>query len=210
MNGDGGVSSSKGHEKPLNIQLVGVGGQGVILISNIIGWACVKHGLNILSSEIHGMSQRGGVVHTTVRIGDVYSPIIAKGEADVLLAFEPLEAARAAEVISKKTEIVVSNRPIVPFTVGAWGQKYPPVDEILSALRGISGKVVAFDAEDLAMKAGSKVTTNIVMLGALMGLERLPIPPDIMKGFVAEKVPKKFVDMNLKAFDLGYDATKGA
>lgn len=196
--------------KAINLQLAGVGGQGVLLISNIIGWGCIKAGLNVLSSEVHGMAQRGGVVLSTVRIGEVYSPMIADGDADVLLAFEPVEAARAAEVISKKTEVIVNNRPIVPFTVGVWGHKYPPVEDVLKALEQISGKLVAIDAEELAKKAGSKVATNIVMLGALMGRNILPMKADIIRATVQEKVPKKFVELNLKAYDLGYDATKGA
>jgi indolepyruvate ferredoxin oxidoreductase, beta subunit len=196
--------------KAVNIQLAGVGGQGVLLISNIIGAACVKHGLKVLSSEVHGMAQRGGVVLSTVRIGEVYSPMIADGEADVLLAFEPVEAARATEVVSKRTEVVVNTRPIVPFTVGVWGQKYPPVEEVLKALRGMAKKVVAIDAEELAMEAGNKVTTNIVMLGALMGRDIVPIPQEVVRETVSLKVPKKFLDLNLKAFDLGYKATKKA
>ena len=196
--------------KAVNIQLAGVGGQGVLLISNIIGAACVKHGLNVLSSEVHGMAQRGGVVLSTVRIGEVYSPMIADGEADVLLAFEPVEAARATEVVSKRTEVVVNTRPIVPFTVGVWGQKYPPVEEVLKALQGMAKKVVAIDAEELAKEAGNKVTTNIVMLGALMGRDIVPIPQEIVRETVSLKVPKKFLDLNLKAFDLGYKATKKA
>jgi len=194
----------------INIQLAGVGGQGVLLISNIIGLACVKHGLTVLSSEIHGMAQRGGVVWSTVRIGEVFSPMIAEGEADVLLAFEPVEAARATEVVSKRTEIIVNTRPIIPFTVGTWGHKYPPVKDIMKALEGISKKVVPIDAEQLAREAGNKVTTNVVMLGALMGREILPIPVEVMKKAIAEKVPKKAVDLNMKAFDLGVKAAKKA
>jgi indolepyruvate ferredoxin oxidoreductase beta subunit len=196
--------------KAINIQLAGVGGQGVLLISNIIGAACVKHGLNVLSSEVHGMAQRGGVVLSTVRIGEVFSPMIADGEADVLVAFEPIEAARATEVVSKRTEVVVNTRPIVPFTVGVWGQKYPPVEDVLKGLQGMAKKVVAIDAEELAKEAGNKVTINIVMLGALMGRDIVPIPLEVMKETVSLKVPKKFLDLNLKAFDLGYNAAKKA
>ena len=197
-------------QKAVSIQLAGVGGQKVLLISNIIGSACVKLGLTVLSLEIHGMAQRGGVVRSTVRIGEVFSPMIADGEADVLLAFEPVEAARAAEVVSKRTEILVNTRPIIPFTVGAWGQKYPEVKDVIRALEGISKKVVAIDAEELAEKAGNKVAMNVVMLGALMGREILPIPPKVMKSAIAEKVPKKTVDLNMKAFELGYGAAKKA
>jgi indolepyruvate ferredoxin oxidoreductase, beta subunit len=196
--------------KAVNIQLAGVGGQGVLLISNIIGAACVKHGLNVLSSEVHGMAQRGGVVLSTVRIGEVFSPMIADGEADVLLAFEPIEAARASEVVSKRTEVIVNTRPIVPFTVGVWGQKYPPVEEVLKGLQGMAKKVVAIDAEELAKEAGNKVTTNIVMLGALMGRDIVPIPVEVVRETVSLKVPKKFLDLNLKAFDLGCKAAKKA
>jgi indolepyruvate ferredoxin oxidoreductase beta subunit len=192
----------------INIQLAGVGGQGVLLISNIIGLACVKHGLNVLSSEIHGMAQRGGVVWSTVRIGEVFSPMIAAGEADVLLAFEPVEAARAAEVVSKRTVVIINLRAIVPFTVGTWGHKYPPVDDMIKALKGISKKVVAVDAEKLAEKAGNKVAMNVVMLGALMGRGVLPVPDHIMKAAMSEKVPKKAVDLNMKAYDLGFKEAK--
>jgi len=194
----------------INIQLAGVGGQGVLLISSIIGLACVKHGLQVLSSEIHGMAQRGGVVWSTVRVGEVYSPMIAEGEADVLLAFEPVEAARATEVVSKRTEIIVNTRPIIPFTVGTWGHKYPPVKDIMKVLEGISKKVVAIDAEQLARDAGNKVATNVVMLGALMGRDILQIPSEVMKKAITEKVPKKAVEINMKAFDLGVKAAKKA
>ena len=204
-----GIGTKQG-PNAVNIQLAGVGGQGVLLISNIIGWACVKAGLNVLSSEVHGMAQRGGVVLSTVRIGEVYSPMIADGEADALLAFEPIEAARATEVVSKRTVIIVNTSPIVPFTVGTWGQKYPPVEDVIKGLNTVAKKVVALDAEALAKEAGNKVTTNIVMLGALMGREIVPVPLVVMKETIALKVPKKAVDLNLKAFELGYKASKKA
>ena len=156
------------------------------------------------------MAQRGGVVLSTVRIGEVFSPMIADGEADALLAFEPIEAARATEVVSKRTEVIVNTRPIVPFTVGVWGQKYPPIEEVLKGLQGMAKKVVAIDAEEIAKEAGNKVTTNIVMLGALMGRDIVPLPLEVVRDTVTLKVPKKFLDLNLKAFDLGYKATKKA
>jgi indolepyruvate ferredoxin oxidoreductase beta subunit len=136
--------------------------------------------------------------------------MIADGEADALLAFEPIEAARATEVVSKRTVIIVNTSPIVPFTVGTWGQKYPPIEDVLKGLTTVAKKVVAFDAEALAKEAGNKVATNIVMLGALMGREIIPVPVDIIKETITLKVPKKAVELNLKAFELGYTAAKKA
>ncbi len=196
--------------KRVNLEIVGVGGQGILTSSQVIGGAALKKGLDVYMSEVHGMAQRGGVVVTTVKIGEeVYSPLIGKGEADVVLGFEPVETYRAIEQASKKTWVVTNTTPIVPFTVSVGDEKYPSIEhEIIPSLQKATDKLVTLDAEALAKEAGAAITQNIVMIGALTATDVLPLNESEIKRSIEDNVPKKFVDMNIKAFDKGYQRTK--
>jgi len=195
--------------KRTNLEIVGVGGQGILTSSQVIGKAALEKGMDVYMSEVHGMAQRGGVVWTTVKIGEkVYSPLIGSGEADALLSFEPIEVYRALEKASKDTWIVTNISPIVPFTVSVGKEEYPDVDEMFADLEERSDKLLKIDAEKLAKEAGAAITQNIVMIGALTATEVLPVSKEEIIASIERQVPEKFVDINKKAFELGYEEAK--
>lgn len=193
----------------LNIHIVGVGGQGILTASKIIANAALAEGLNVVMSEVHGMAQRGGVVESSVRIGDVRSPIIGDGRADVILSFEPAEAYRALDKANENTKIVTNISPTVPFTVTIGQGKYPSIDMLIENMKKVTPYIYTFDAFALAREAGTEKAANVVMLGALSALGILPISPEKMKEMVIFTVPEKFREANIKAFELGYKAVKG-
>ena len=192
----------------VNIQIVGVGGQGILTASKIIANAALAEGLNVIMSEVHGMAQRGGVVESSVRIGDVHSPIIGDGKADVILSFEPVEAYRALDKANEGTKIVTNISPMVPFTVTIGQGKYPSIDMLLENMKKVTSHVYTFDAFELAREAGTEKAANVVILGALSALGILPVSPEKMKETVIFTVPEKFREANMKAFELGYGAVK--
>lgn len=191
------------------IEIVGVGGQGILTSSQVIGGAALDKGLDVYMSEVHGMAQRGGVVVTTVKIDEkVHSPLIGDGEADVILGFEPVETYRAIEKASKDTWIVTNTSPIVPFTVSVGKEDYPDVEDILDSLEDVSDRLIKIDAEKLAKEAGAAITQNIVMVGALTATGALPISKEEMLESVLNSVPSKFKEINEKAFENGYSEGK--
>lgn len=196
--------------KRVNLEIVGVGGQGILTSSQVIGSAALENDLDVYMSEVHGMSQRGGVVVTTVKIGeDVYSPLIGKGDADVVLGFEPVETYRAIEQASDDTWVVTNTEPIVPFTVSVGDENYPDIEEkILPGLKGCTDKLIALNAEDLAKEAGAAITQNVVMIGALTATGIMPMNREEVLESVIENVPDKFEDLNKTAFEKGYEKTK--
>lgn len=184
-----------------NIMIVGVGGQGTLLASRILGNAVISEGYDVKVSEVHGMSQRGGSVVTYVKYGDkVYSPIIDRGEADIILAFEKLEAARALPYLKKGGTVILNDREIAPMPVITGAAKYPEgvVDEIAE-----KAKVIAIDALSLSLEAGSAKAVNVVLIGVLASSSE--IPKEVWLQTVKDTVPAKFLDLNLKAFELGYN-----
>ena len=187
---------------------VGVGGQGNLLASNLLGQAALSMGIPVVVSEIHGMAQRGGVVESAVLIGEVSSPIVSNGEADVLVSFEPLETLRALNKCNKNTVIITNVQPLPPFTVSVGQGVYPPVDEILDKVQTRVDRVVALHANDLAEEAGNSLSLNMVMLGALIGTGTVPVNAEVMKETISTSTKKAFLDSNLKAFELGMEAGK--
>lgn len=195
--------------KELNIILAGVGGQGILLASQILGVSALKEGFNVRVSEIHGMAQRGGAVVSHVRIGEkVHGPKVLEGNADVILGFEPLEALRNIKYASEKTLIIVSKETIVPTGFSPEPVQYPSFDEIIAKMKIFTEKLIVIDALELAREAGSAITRNIVLLGALMATGRLPIKNETLKDTIRELVRPAYLEMNLKAFNLGYEAAK--
>ena len=187
---------------------VGVGGQGNLLASRLLGEACLAAGIPSVVSEIHGMAQRGGIVESAVIMGGATSPIVSNGEADVLVGFEPVETLRALIKCGKDTMIVTNTHPLPPFTVSVGQGTYPPIDEILDLIRSKTKKVFALDGNALATEAGNPLSLNMVMLGALMGSGSVPISPEEMKQTISTSTKKAFLESNLKAFDLGLENAK--
>ncbi len=183
-----------------NIMIVGVGGQGTILASRILGNAVIRQGYDVKVSEVHGMSQRGGSVVTYVKYGDaVHSPIIDKGEADIILAFELLEAYRALPWLKKGGKMIVNDQKINPMPVITGAAEYPSeIQEKLSSAIDLT----AVDALSLAQEAGNTKAVNVVLIGVMA--KNTSIPYEEWIETVKETVPAKFLEVNLKAFDLGY------
>jgi indolepyruvate ferredoxin oxidoreductase, beta subunit len=184
-----------------DIVIVGVGGQGVILISDVIGRAAVKAGKPVRGAETHGMAQRGGSVINHTRIGCKYSPMVSSGGADVLLALEPAEALRFAHFLSSEGVALVNTNPVLPVTVTTGKSRYPSLEEIISPLRSICKEVKAMDATALAKGAGTAQAMNVIMLGSLA--KYIPLPEELLIDAIREVVPPKYLDINRRAFDLG-------
>jgi len=190
-----------------NVQMVGVGGQGVLLASMVIGNAAMAKGMEVAMSEVHGMAQRGGSVTSTIRMGEeVISPLIPKGGADLLLAFEPIEAYRSLGFSNEGTYIVTNTHPIIPITVSMGVDKYPEMDEVISALREASGRVIPIDATELAVEEGGAIATNSVLMGAVAAVKNFPISREELLRSLMDRVPKKFSEMNERAFQRGYES----
>ncbi len=183
-----------------NIMIVGVGGQGTLLASRIIGKTVINEGYDVKISEVHGMSQRGGSVVTYVKFGDkVYSPIIDKGEADIILAFEQLEAYRALPFLKKDGKMIMNNQQMNPMPVITGAAEYPSdIENKLS--QKINLTVV--DALSLAEQAGNTKAVNVVLIGVMA--KNTDIAYDKWIEVIKNTVPEKFLDVNLKAFELGY------
>ena len=185
-----------------NIMIVGVGGQGSLLASKLLGRLLVDEGFDVKVSEVHGMSQRGGSVVTYVRYGDkVYSPIIDEGEADFIVSFEKIEAARYIKDLRKDGTIIVNTQQIDPMPVIIGSEVYPT--DILSEVESKGVKVDAIDALSLATQAGSAKACNIVLMGKLA--KYLDIPYDKWESAIEKCVKPAFIEINKKAFALGFD-----
>lgn len=184
----------------MDILIAGVGGQGTLLASRVLGRYALDNGLDCKLSEVHGMSQRGGSVITFVRIGEnIYSPVIDAGRADIVIAFEKLEALRYAHYLKKDGFMLYSTQEIMPMPVVTGACAYPDdIEERLPA------KKMSVDALALAEQAGNSKAANSVMLGAftkIMGLDK-----DKMKDALLSSIPAKLTEINVKAFELGYNA----
>ncbi len=186
-----------------SVMIVGVGGQGTLLASRILGSAMLRKGCDVKVGEVHGMSQRGGSVVTYVRYGEeVFSPVIEKGEADVLLAFEQLEAARALPYVKPGGLVVANTQQIDPMPVVTGAQGYPR--GLLEAMEGQGVLVEPVDALALAEEAGSQKAVNVVLIGAMA--RRLEPDESLWLEALRDCVPERFYEMNEKAFRLGWGA----
>ena len=186
--------------KTTNIMIVGVGGQGSLLASKLLGRLLVDEGYDVKVSEVHGMSQRGGSVVTYVRFGEkVYSPVIGRGEADFIVSFEKLEAARWAECLADGGRIIVNTQEIDPMPVITGAAVYP--EGALDSCRAAGINLDAIDALALAEEAGSSKAVNIVLMGRLS--KYFDIPEEKWLAAIENSVAPKFVEMNKKAFALG-------
>jgi indolepyruvate ferredoxin oxidoreductase beta subunit len=190
--------------------IVAVGGQGNLLASRVLGEAALLSGVAVRMSEIHGMAQRGGVVESAMVFGDARSPIISDGEADILLGFEPAETLRALGKCNADSIAITNLSPLTPFTVTIGRGTYPGLGQIQKLLRAKVRKLVAFDATTLAKQAGNVMAVNMVLLGALLHEEALPLTTENVKTAIRTRTRKASVETNLKAFDLGFEAAAGA
>ena len=199
MNAYGKLSNKP---EKLNMLLVGVGGQGTILASNILAELGIKLGYDVKKAEVHGMSQRGGSVISHLRWGlEVFSPIIAKGQADVMVAFEKMEVARYMDILKPEGMVLSNNHAIPPITVSTGASSYPE-DEILQAkISKITQNVHWIDGLGIAEELGNVRTENVVLLGALSSLLDMQSEPWLE--VLAARVPPKFIDINREAFSAG-------
>ena len=197
-----------------NIMTCGVGGQGLMLVSNIIGLTCAEFGFKIRTAETHGLAQRSGSTYTHIRVSSdetIYSPLIPYGEADVLLSLEAIEALRNIEFL-KRDGIIVLNDYIWHPVQSTFERvknpeiKYISTSEITSQLEKITNKIYIIKAIDLANEAGNPLTSNVVLLGALAKTNDFPITLEQLKKIIPQVVPEKAIDANLKALTLGYES----
>jgi indolepyruvate ferredoxin oxidoreductase beta subunit len=186
--------------------IVAVGGQGNLLASKVLGEAALLANIPIRMSEIHGMAQRGGVVESAVVFGEADSTIISDGEADVLMGFEPSETLRALNKCNAKTLVITNLSPIMPFTVNIGKGVYPNLKQLQDLIRKKTGKLIAFNATNIAKEVGSIMAVNMVLLGALIQTGTVPLTADHVKTIIRSKTKKAFSDINLKAFELGFSA----
>jgi indolepyruvate ferredoxin oxidoreductase beta subunit len=196
---------------PLNVIVTGVGGQGNVLISQVIGRALVRAGYHVTIGETYGASQRGGAVMSHLRISRQaqYGPLIPHGQADAILALEPLEALRVLGEYGNPAVTVVSNSRTVYPTAAALGTThYPTFEEIERALDGLSSRSWLINATDIALDLGAPILANIVMVGALVGADVLPLSTKEFEPELREGLPGDRVDVNLKAFRAGLAETQ--
>lgn len=186
----------------LKLVISGVGGQGTLLASRLIAQSAIETGLPVKIGETYGMAQRGGPVMSHIQIGgDVKTPRIRPGDADVILGFEEGEAVRRAVTFLKKDGLaIVNSRRFPPVEVISGLVFYPGRDELMSLLKEVTKDVVSFDATDLAEKAGDPITTNVVMLGALTASGYLPFQEEIVMQVIRKNMRKEFLETNLQAF----------
>ncbi|MCI5890971.1 MAG: indolepyruvate oxidoreductase subunit beta [Eubacterium sp. 36_13] len=187
-----------------NIMIVGVGGQGTLLASKMLGYVLLQQGYDVKVSEVHGMSQRGGSVVTYVRYGKkVYSPVIDKGEADVIISFEKLEAARWLEFLKKDGTIITNTQEVEPMPVITGAAAYP--ENLIEKMQAAGAKVDAKDFLSIAQEAGSAKAVNIALMGRLSTY--FPeISDEQWQDAIEKIVPPKFLDLNRKAFEAGRNA----
>ena len=185
---------------------IGVGGQGNLLASRLVGEAALSLNIPTVVSEIHGMAQRGGIVESAVLLGDVTSPIVSSAEADVLIGFEPLETLRALGKCNKDTVVITNTHPLPPFTASIGQGVYPPVEKTMELIRSKAKKVIALDGNAIAEEVGNPLALNMVMLGALIGSGTVPIEAEAMKKVLSTSTKQAFLESNLKAFDRGVES----
>ena len=191
-------------KKSYDCLIVGIGGQGIILASNVVGDACVLEGRHVSGTETHGMSQRGGSVETHIRIDGKYGPLIAPGTADLLISFDVLEALRYRHFLKQDGTMIVNREMTVPTSVFANKLPVPKIEDVEAELKATGVKVILVNATEIAASVGSPLAANIVLLGAAS--HALPLASASLLGAVRRNVPQKTVGINEKAFDLGREA----
>lgn len=198
--------------KTFKLVISGVGGQGTLLASRMLAMASISAGLNVKIGETYGMAQRGGPVMGHIQIGGMaHNPQIRKGEADVLVGFEPAEATRRGVTFLKDGGLaLVNTRVTAPVEVISGMVPYPDLGELMGLLGKVAGRVVSFDATSLAEEAGDPIATNVVMLGALTESGQLPFGEETVLSTLRDSLRPRFLELNMRAFDLGRKAYRAA
>jgi indolepyruvate ferredoxin oxidoreductase beta subunit len=195
----------------INIIICGVGGQGVVLVSELLGSAAVRGKVAVKGSEVLGMAQRGGSVFSNLRLGGgAIAPMTPEGKCDVLIAVEPSEALRNINYLAKNSVVVLNTTTVLPYTVYLGKSGYPTQEQIIGKLRKVTGRIITLDASGLAKEAGSWQAANVVMLGALFGTGLMPVKEETAKEAILARFKGKVGEINIKAFDLGYEYVKKA
>lgn len=193
--------------KAFDMVITGVGGQGVLTIGNILAEAALKEGYDVKTTELHGLAQRGGSIPFQMRIGKkVNTALIMEGDADLIIALEPLEALRACYFASKekKTKIVFDDKILTPVTVSVLGEKYPTIDGIKKLLKAFSSEIHVIAASKLVKeKTGSELASNVFILGYVVGEKMLPIKSKTILEAIKKTVPSKYYDLNKDIFEMG-------
>ena len=192
----------------VRIFLTGVGGQGTLTATTLLANTALAQGLEVVSGEIHGMAQRGGVVESTVLIGGYASPRISQGEADVILGFEPLETIRALPYLAPGGVVLSSSDPTPPVGVSSGGDKYPEFGHIQETVSKQARQVWFLPCRELGLQAGSSQSGNTALLGAACAVGVLPFGVDALEAAVRKFLPAKLVEVNLKALALGVAAVQ--
>jgi indolepyruvate ferredoxin oxidoreductase, beta subunit len=182
-----------------DVLIVGIGGQGTILASNILGEACLIEGRSVRGAETHGMAQRGGSVESHIRINGIHGPLIAPGTADILIAFDMLEATRYAHYLKNNGTMIVNRHLVVPTSVFVQGLAAPSIEDLEQSLAHCSPCLI--DAEAIALKAGSPLVQNVVIIG--VAARHLPLSIASLREAIRRLVPPKTMEMNIKAFEMG-------
>ncbi len=198
------------YKDPLNLIVAGVGGQGNLVISSLVGDALVNTGCYVAVGETYGASQRGGAVMSHVRISQEmqYGPLIPNGCADIVVGMEPLETLRVlAQFGNPEVITIVNPRPIIPLSVLAGDAKYAEVEQFIDGIKNISKKTYVVNATEEAQKLGNTMLTNVILIGALMGLEMMPLDIHVMEAILKERFPRA-LELNLKAFAKGMELIK--
>lgn len=190
--------------------LTGVGGQGTLTATTLLARTALDAGLAVTSGEIHGMAQRGGVVESTLLIGGYKSPVIAKGEADVLLGFELLETLRALPMLKRGGMVIGNSESVQPVGVCLGRECYPPLEQVLETARGFAAGVVMVPCITLAEEAGTAKAANTVLLGAAAACRALPFDAAALARSVEKYLKPKLVALNLRALELGAKAAQAA
>jgi indolepyruvate ferredoxin oxidoreductase beta subunit len=197
---------------PLNIIVTGVGGQGNVLLSKLIGQVLVRAGFHVTIGETYGASQRGGAVMSHLRLSRQaqYGPLIPYGQAHVVLGLEPLETLRVlAQYGNPGVNVITNSRPVYPPAVAIGDARYPTIEEITEALEELASRAWLIDATDIALELGAPILANIVMLGALVGARLLPLAAEDFEMDFRESLPSDRLDLNLKAFRRGVEDMEG-
>ena len=188
-----------------NIIVTGVGGQGVVTLGLLLSRSAISSGANVIMSEIHGLAQRGGSVSVDVRIGNFMAPIIPTGDADLIVALEPLEALRSLDRAGRNTKVIVNTERMPPVSLGIHRQSYPDIDSITDEISR-HARLYPVDASSLAKDAGNYKAVNTVILGFLSGLNLLKTDPEVIMREIDATFSGKFPQVNRRAFDLGKEA----
>ena len=199
-------------KEPLNVIIGGVGGQGNVLMAFLVGSALLSKGYLAGVGDTYGTSQRGGPVASHVRISKKkqYSPLIASGHADVIVALEPVEALRLLNQFGNPDTVVITNsRPVYPPDVSSGKATYPEMDELSQAIRKFSAKAIIVNATDEALKMGGAIFTNVIMIGALIGAEVLPLDRESMAAQLADRFHGTVLENDIKAVDKGIELVAG-